>query len=187
MNKDHQQHLNHISSSLSTLSNLLVSLLHPWFLEKNTDEICLERLHLKRTSRYLSYGILSKSEHLALILPTWHDYLNDHVPESALNSPSTLISFVGMENDDQVQKQFGVFFFVDPLHRSVRFVSSRKQYRIAAYVHHWRWKYSSILNTEHLLSLVTMVYILMNCDRWINNSCVFSLLISFSQSKCSFV
>jgi hypothetical protein len=38
-----------------------------------------------------------------------------------------------------------------------------------SYVYHWRWKYSSILNTEHLLSLVTMVYILMNCDRWISN------------------
>ncbi|CAF4127785.1 unnamed protein product, partial [Rotaria magnacalcarata] len=44
-----------------------------------------------------------------------------------------------------------------------------KRERIETYVYQWRWKYSTILNTEHLLSLVTMVYILMNCDRWINN------------------
>lgn len=149
-NKENQQHLNQISSSLSTLSNFLVSLLHPWLLDKSTDEICLERLHLKRNHRYLSYGILSKNEHLALVLPMWLNHLNDHVPESALTSPSRLISFIGMETQEELQQQ--------------------KQDKIAAYVYHWRWKYSSILNTEHLLSLVTMVYILMNCDRWINNS-----------------
>ncbi|CAF4585870.1 unnamed protein product, partial [Rotaria sp. Silwood2] len=44
-----------------------------------------------------------------------------------------------------------------------------KQERIDTYVYQWRWKYSTILNTEHLLSSITLVCILMNCNHWINN------------------
>ncbi|CAF0886321.1 unnamed protein product [Rotaria sordida] len=149
-NKDTRPQLDQTSTSLSILSNLLVSLLHPWSFDKNIDRICQERLRLNRVNRLLSYGILSKNEHLTIVLPTWQQYLNDHVPEAFLSLPTTLISFAGMETDDDATLK-------------------QKQERMETYVYHWRWKYSTILNTEHLLSSVTMVYILMNCDRWINN------------------
>jgi hypothetical protein len=162
-NKDAQ--LTQTSKSLSILSNLLVSLLHPWLFDNSVDQICHERLQLQRTNRFLSYGILSKNEHLTIVLPTWQQYLNDNIPESFLSNPNTLISFVGMEtNEAESLKQY-----VDKLISFYENNYFRKQERIESYVYHWRWKYSSILNTEHLLSLVTMVYILMNCDRWIDN------------------
>ena len=72
--------------------------------------MCHERLHLTRANRFLSYGIMSKSEHLALVLPPWQEYLNDHVPETFLVNPATtttLISFIGMDtNDDEALKQY---------------------------------------------------------------------------------
>jgi hypothetical protein len=106
VNKDSRLQLNQTSTSLSTLSNLLVSLLHPWLFDKQTDQISHERLRLRRATRFLSYGIMSKNEHLALVLPTWQQYLYENVPETFLNNPATLISFVGMEiNEDDVLKQ----------------------------------------------------------------------------------
>jgi hypothetical protein len=99
-NRDARTPLVQTSTSLSTLSNLLVSLLHPWSFDENIDDICRQRLQLHRTNRYISYGILSKNEHLSLILPTWQRHLNDHVPDTYLANPSTLISFIGMETNE---------------------------------------------------------------------------------------
>jgi hypothetical protein len=106
-NIDSRTQLNQTSTSLSTLSNLLISLLHPWLFEKNIDQICYDRLHLNRPNRFLSYGILSKNEHLSIVLPTWQQYLNDNIPETFLSNPTTLISFIGMEtNEAEVLKQY---------------------------------------------------------------------------------
>ncbi|CAF0780863.1 unnamed protein product [Adineta ricciae] len=149
-NSDARLQLTQTSKSLAVLSDFLVSLLHPWSFDKTMDKICQERLQLYRTNRYLSYGILSKNDHLTIVLPTWQQYLNDNIPETFLPLQTALISFDGMEvNENEIIRQ--------------------KQERVENYVYQWRWTYSSILNTEHLLSLVTMVYILMNCDRWICN------------------
>jgi len=111
-NKETRTQLSQTSKSLSILSNLLVSLLHPWCFDKNIDEVCQERLQLNRTNRFLSYGILSKNEHLTIVLPTWQQYLNDNVPETYLPNPTTLISFVGMEvNEAETLKQY-VFYLI---------------------------------------------------------------------------
>jgi len=99
-NMDSRNQLNQTSTSLSSLSNLLVSLLHPWLFDKNTDQTCLERLNLKQTDRYLSYGILSKNDHLAIILPTWQQFLYDYVPETFQIHSTTLISFIGMDTSE---------------------------------------------------------------------------------------
>jgi hypothetical protein len=107
VNLDSRKQLNQTSTSLSILSNLLVSLLHPWLFDKHIDQLCHERLHLHRTRRYLSYGILSKNEHLSIILPTWQQYLNDNIPETFSINPTTLISFIGMEtNEAEILKQY---------------------------------------------------------------------------------
>jgi hypothetical protein len=104
---DSSKQLTQTSASLSTLSNLLVSLLHPWLFDKNIDQVCLERLNLHRTNRYLSYGILSKNDHLSIVLPTWQQYLNDNVPEAFLSNPTTLITFIGMEtNEAEALRQY---------------------------------------------------------------------------------
>lgn len=109
INNDARKQLTQTSTSLSILSNLLVSLLHPWLFDKSIDQVCQERLHLQRLNRYLSYGILSKNEHLSIVLPTWQQYLNENIPESFLNNPTTLITFVGMEtNEAEVLKQYVV-------------------------------------------------------------------------------
>jgi hypothetical protein len=107
VNIDSRTQLNQTSTSLSILSDLLISLLHPWLFDKNIDQIGYDRLYLNRINRFLSYGILSKDEHLSIILPTWQQYLNDNVPETFLSNPTTLISFIGMEtNDDEALKQY---------------------------------------------------------------------------------
>lgn len=167
-NSDTRLQLTQTSKSLAVLSDFLVSLLHPWSFDKTMDKICQERLHLYRTNRYLSYGILSKNDHLTIVLPTWQQYLNDNIPETFLPLQTALISFDGMEvNENEIMRQSVYREKLFLVNNSLRLF--RKQERIENYVYQWRWTYSSILNTEHLLSLVTMVYILMNCDRWICN------------------
>ncbi|CAF4367600.1 unnamed protein product, partial [Rotaria sp. Silwood2] len=149
-NKVTRSQSDQILTSLKNLSNLLVSLIHPWCFDKNIDHMCQERLHLNQVHRFISYGILSKNEHLAIVLPTWQQYLNDYASETFL---SNLVAFISpvetqIDNDETLK---------------------HKQERIDTYVYQWRWKYSTILNTEHLLSSITLVCILMNCNHWINN------------------
>ena len=107
VSNDTRKQLNQISTSLSTLSNLLVSLLHPWLFDRTVDQVCHERLQLRQINRYLSYGILSKNEHLSIVLPTWQQYLYENIPESYITNSATLITFVGMEtNEAEVLKQY---------------------------------------------------------------------------------
>lgn len=107
VSNDTRKQLNQISTSLSALSNLLVSLLHPWLFDRTVDQVCHNRLQLRQINRYLSYGILSKNEHLSIVLPTWQQYLHENIPESHLTNPTTLITFVGMEtNEAEVLKQY---------------------------------------------------------------------------------
>lgn len=106
-NKDTRATLDETSKSLSTLSNLLVALLHPWSFDKNADQLCEKRLHLKRINRFLSYGILSKNDHLTIVLPTWQQHLNDNIPETFLPAPPKLISFSETDvEDEETLKQY---------------------------------------------------------------------------------
>ncbi|CAF5212099.1 unnamed protein product, partial [Rotaria magnacalcarata] len=100
-NKDTRASLDETSKSLSTLSNLLVELLHPWSFDKNVDQLCEKRLQLKRINRFFSFGILSKNDHLTIVLPTWQQHLNDNVPETFLPPPPKLISFGETDIEDE--------------------------------------------------------------------------------------
>ncbi|CAF0932859.1 unnamed protein product [Didymodactylos carnosus] len=92
-----------MSNALSRLSNLLVSLLHPWTFDSKTDQLCKDRLNLQQPYRYISYGVLSKNEHMAIILPTWQRYLSEIKKPTA----NLLISFVGMETEQKDEVQSG--------------------------------------------------------------------------------
>ncbi|CAF4585885.1 unnamed protein product [Rotaria sp. Silwood2] len=106
-NKVTRSQSDQILTSLKNLSNLLVSLIHPWCFDKNIDHMCQERLHLNQVHRFISYGILSKNEHLAIVLPTWQQYLNDYASETFLSNLVAFISPVETQIDnDETLKQY---------------------------------------------------------------------------------
>ncbi|XP_050297450.1 WD repeat-containing protein 7 isoform X3 [Anthonomus grandis grandis] len=55
------------------IAQLLLSLLHSWGLDDDLDRVCQVKLGLLRPMVPLSFGVLSKANHMSLFLPTWHN------------------------------------------------------------------------------------------------------------------
>ncbi|XP_019868599.1 WD repeat-containing protein 7 isoform X2 [Aethina tumida] len=65
------------------IAQLLLSLLHSWGLDNDLDRVCQAKLGLLRPMVPVSFGVLSKANHMSLFLPTWHKTISiDEQPQS---------------------------------------------------------------------------------------------------------
>ncbi|CAF3665666.1 unnamed protein product [Rotaria sp. Silwood1] len=108
-NKITRSQSDQILTSLINLSNLLVSLIHPWYFDKNIDHIGQERLRFNHVYRFISYGILSKNEHLAIVLPTWQQYLNDYASETFLPNLAAFIPSAETQIDNDETLKYSIW------------------------------------------------------------------------------
>ncbi|XP_046440938.1 WD repeat-containing protein 7-like isoform X2 [Daphnia pulex] len=53
------------------IAQLLLSLLHGWTLDKDLDHACQNRLGLAKPKSPVCFGLISRSGHMMLMLPTW--------------------------------------------------------------------------------------------------------------------
>ena len=59
------------AKQLISIVRLLLSCLHAWNLDKDLDKSCITQLGLVKPTRPVSYGLLSRSSCLSLVLPGW--------------------------------------------------------------------------------------------------------------------
>ncbi|KAL1501782.1 hypothetical protein ABEB36_007047 [Hypothenemus hampei] len=115
------------------IAQLLLSLLHSWGLDDDLDHVCQVKLGLLRPMVPLSFGVLSKANHMSLFLPTWHNTipLDDE----------TLGSDLGMNLPEELVRR----------EKLTRIFTSRTH-----------WELSTTLTSNHLLAMIALSHTLMS-------------------------
>lgn len=70
-NDEYDQLSTERTKQLISIVRLLLSCLHAWNLDKELDKACITQLGLVKPLRPVSYGLLSRSSCLSLVLPGW--------------------------------------------------------------------------------------------------------------------
>ncbi|XP_057656157.1 WD repeat-containing protein 7 isoform X3 [Diorhabda carinulata] len=117
------------------IAQLLLSLLHSWGLDSDLDRVCQVKLGLLRPMVPISYGVLSKANHMSLFLPTWHNTIP--VDEEPLPNDLSLTNSIPPELIRQEQV--------------TRIFTSRTH-----------WELSTTLTTNHLLAIIALSHTLMS-------------------------
>lgn len=117
------------------IAQLLLSLLHSWGLDDDLDRVCQVKLGLLRPMVPLSFGVLSKANHMSLFLPTWHNTI-------PLDDESTL------ENQD--------------LEISLPPELVRREKLTKIFTSRTHWELSTTLTSNHLLAVIALSHTLMS-------------------------
>jgi len=54
------------------IAQLFMSCLHAWSLDPDLDQLCVKKLGLLKPRCPISFGLISRSGHMSLMLPGWH-------------------------------------------------------------------------------------------------------------------
>ena len=76
-------------STTLVITQILMSCLHAWGLDPEVDNICQTKLGLLRPKRLLSFGYLSPSGQMSLLLPGWYKHL------CPSNQPENMTATIG--------------------------------------------------------------------------------------------
>lgn len=129
--------LGHLETSHGMeIAQLLLSLLHAWGMDKDLDMVCKSKLGLLRPMVPVSFGILSKSGYMSLLLPTWYSNLkldNDLVEPQ----PDSLVSSLPPE-------------------------LVRRELLTQAFTSRLRWEISTTLTSNHLMAIIALSNTLMS-------------------------
>ncbi|CAH1117289.1 unnamed protein product [Phaedon cochleariae] len=117
------------------IAQLLLSLLHSWGLDNDLDRVCQVKLGLLRPMVPVSFGVLSKANHMSLFLPTWHNTIP--VDDEPLPADLSLTNSLPAELVRQEQV--------------TRIFSS-----------HAHWELSTTLTSNHLLAIIALSHTLMS-------------------------
>nr|CAH7717856.1 unnamed protein product [Callosobruchus chinensis] len=117
------------------IAQLLLSLLHSWGLDNDLDNVCQVKLGLLRPMVPISFGVLSKANHMSLFLPTWHNT----IPVDDEPLPTDLSLTKGLPVELIRQEQI------------TRIFTSRTH-----------WELSTTLSTNHLLAIIALSHTLLS-------------------------
>lgn len=139
------------------ISRLLLSLIHAWGLDVEMDHVCETKLGLLRPVRPVCFGILSKSGHMSLYLPSFL---------SKIETPQDGTSTAFGERRSSDGSQSG---------RRVRVKESKsndmmqEEERTRKFYARFHWELSTAITTTHLLTAVSLARTLMsmNCSSFI--------------------
>ncbi|KAG5899857.1 hypothetical protein JTB14_012325 [Gonioctena quinquepunctata] len=117
------------------IAQLLLSLLHSWGLDNDLDRVCQVKLGLLRPMVPISYGVLSKANHMSLFLPTWHNTIP--VDDEPMPADLSLTNSLPPElvRQEQVTRIF---------------------------TSHTHWELSTTLTSNHLLAIIALSHTLMS-------------------------
>ncbi|CAH0550599.1 unnamed protein product [Brassicogethes aeneus] len=117
------------------IAQLLLSLLHSWGLDNDLDRVCQVKLGLLRPMVPVSFGVLSKANHMSLFLPTWHKAIPiDH------EQPHMDLSFT----------------------QSLPLELVRQEMITRIFTSHTHWELSTTLTSNHLLAIIALSHTLMS-------------------------
>lgn len=142
------------------ISRLLLSLIHAWGLDVEMDQVCETKLGLVRPARPVCFGILSRSGHMSLYLPSFlykNEVLQDGSPTMARERKLSEASLSG---------------------RRIRLKESRsidmqaEEDKTRKFYARYHWELSTGITTTHLLTAVSLARTLMsmNCCSFIPES-----------------
>ncbi|XP_030745113.1 WD repeat-containing protein 7 isoform X4 [Sitophilus oryzae] len=117
------------------IAQLLLSLLHSWGLDDDLDRVCQGKLGLLRPMVPLSFGVLSKANHMSLFLPTWHNTIS--IDEDPIS-----------ENQD--------------LEISLPPELVRREKLTRIFTSRTHWELSTTLTSNHLLAVIALSHTLMS-------------------------
>ncbi|XP_057372178.1 WD repeat-containing protein 7-like isoform X1 [Daphnia carinata] len=87
------------------IAQLLLSLLHGWTLDEDLDQACQSRLGLAKPKSPICFGLISRSGHMMLMLPTWpagesveHFTALSHWSISSTLTTNHLLAIVALSN-----------------------------------------------------------------------------------------
>ncbi|XP_042885896.1 WD repeat-containing protein 7-like isoform X4 [Penaeus japonicus] len=121
----------HLDVTAQTLQigQVLMSLLHSWGLDPSLDQTCEHILGLLKPRVPVSYGLISKSGYMSLLMPTWHPVRESEMP--AINLPPDLAAELPPE-------------------------MVKLEHRTQVFTGRGHWEISPALTTHHLLALVSV-------------------------------
>ncbi|CAL4059561.1 unnamed protein product [Meganyctiphanes norvegica] len=111
------------------IGQMLMSLLHSWGLDPSLDQTCEHTLGLLRPRVPVSYGLISKSGYMSLLMPTWHPVKESAMPP--INLPPDLAAELPPE-------------------------MVKLEHRTQVFTARGHWEVSPSLTTHHLLALVSV-------------------------------
>ncbi|XP_076268921.1 WD repeat-containing protein Rbcn-3B isoform X2 [Rhynchophorus ferrugineus] len=117
------------------IAQLLLSLLHSWGLDDDLDRVCQGKLGLLRPMVPLSFGVLSKANHMSLFLPTWHNTITVDEEPMSINQDLEISL-----PQDLVRRE-----------KLTRIFTSRTH-----------WELSTTLTSNHLLAVIALSHTLMS-------------------------
>ncbi|XP_022909128.1 WD repeat-containing protein 7 isoform X2 [Onthophagus taurus] len=117
------------------IAQLLLSLLHAWGIDNDLDTVCQVKLGLLRPMVPVSFGVLSKSNHMSLLLPTWHTAVP--IDEEKLMVDRSLANSLPLE---LVKREHLTRVFTSRTH----------------------WELSTTLTSNHLIAIIALCHTLMS-------------------------
>ncbi|KAH1006250.1 hypothetical protein HUJ05_007000 [Dendroctonus ponderosae] len=117
------------------IAQLLLSLLHSWGLDDDLDRVCQVKLGLLRPMVPLSFGVLSKANHMSLFLPTWHNT-------------------IPLDEDPSADHQ--------DLEISLPPELVRREKLTRIFTSRTHWELSTTLTSNHLLAVIALSHTLMS-------------------------
>lgn len=158
------------------IARLFMSCLHAWGLDPDLDKLCMNKLGLLKPKVPISFGLISRNGHMCLMLPAWHRRLlnstqsvtSDVKPVPASPEKPTLLS--------QIESSSGIYSDSDQEADGTPSRKNRKsanlplkispaealQQELWMFSTRSRWKISSGITTQHLLSVIATANTLMS-------------------------
>jgi WD40 repeat protein len=158
------------------IAQILLSLLHGWGLDSELDRVCDSKLGLLRPLRPPCFGLLSKNNHLALLLPTFLH--KSELTRSQLHSPLERNISASSSGVCSASTSNATFTVACPLGRvsstSGKHVRLAKELipsslqieeqRAQRFACKYHWELSNALSTSHLLCIISLVNTLMSMN-----------------------
>lgn len=170
------------------IAQLFMSCLHAWGLDPDLDKLCVKKLGLLKPQCPISFGLISRSGHMSLMLPGWHKKVCHEemgVPEprksvargcappgkATLKQQARSASYSEMERNPMGGDYTTTDSDLDsdhsplPMHSTevpVLGKESCQQQEMKIFSSKARWQISSGVTTQHLLSVISTANTLMS-------------------------
>ncbi|XP_021343235.1 WD repeat-containing protein 7-like isoform X1 [Mizuhopecten yessoensis] len=168
------------------IAQLFMSCLHAWGLDPDLDKLCINKLGLLKPRCPISFGLISRSGHMSLMLPGWHkkvchEEMGMPEPQNAAirgrgKGKVTLKQQARSASYNEIERNLlsGDYTTDSDLENEQRPLSKRasdgailgkesfQQQEMKIFSSKARWQISSGVTTQHLLSVISTANTLMS-------------------------
>ena len=129
------------------IAQMFISSLHAWGLDPDLDRLCIKKLGLLRPGAPVAFGLLSRGNHMSLMLPGWYR-------DVVWGSPA--------EGDEAGKSMLSSSALIKPSAEELKNVAMTLKERSNYFSSRGHWEISSSITTLHLLSVISVANTLMS-------------------------